>query len=294
MSLKLTVLLFEDQSVVGIDAVFVSGGGIGRSEDNILVLPDSKKSVSRHHATISKENGCYYLSDTSLGGTYISNREEPLHNAKEKIDDGTTFKIGKYEIIASIFDEEMLDDASFFNNLGIPESKTFLQHEEFSLESENVDTNSLFANYDDSMQKKTAEFSIFESSLEKNQSPLFDSYIAPNLISSVNHDENIPDNLSFDDFFSDSNSEIKPAQTTKSVNEETQKNNEIFNAFLQGVAVDVHIYNNQHRETLNRIGQIFRKLIDGVVTVLRSRSDFKSLCRMNMTTLKSTHNNPLK
>jgi type VI secretion system FHA domain protein len=39
---------------------------------------------------------------------------------------------------------------------------------------------------------------------------------------------------------------------------------------------------------------MFRKLIDGTVAVLRSRAEFKSLCRVSMTVIKATDNNPLK
>jgi type VI secretion system protein len=100
MSLTLTVLSFKNQPINEIDSVLIgnAGGGIGRSDDNALVLPDTEKFVSRHHAMISFENGGYYLSDTSLGGVYMSNREAPLHNATERIADGIILRVGEYEI----------------------------------------------------------------------------------------------------------------------------------------------------------------------------------------------------
>ena len=43
MSLKLTVVSFRSQPVINMNAVFISnGGGVGRSEDNALVLPDKE------------------------------------------------------------------------------------------------------------------------------------------------------------------------------------------------------------------------------------------------------------
>jgi predicted component of type VI protein secretion system len=69
----------------------------------------------------------------------------------------------------------------------------------------------------------------------------------------------------------------------------------LFNAFLQGAKIEgKKIQPEQQAETLHRIGQMFRKLIDGTVSVLRSRAEFKSLCRVNMTVIKATDNNPLK
>ncbi len=87
MSLILKVLSFKNKPITEIDAVSIgnNGGSIGRSDDNALVLPDTEKFVSRHHATISVENGCYYLSDTSLSGVYINGQEPPLNNATERI-----------------------------------------------------------------------------------------------------------------------------------------------------------------------------------------------------------------
>jgi type VI secretion system FHA domain protein len=69
----------------------------------------------------------------------------------------------------------------------------------------------------------------------------------------------------------------------------------VFNAFLQGAKLDgTKIQPEQQAETLHRIGQMFRKLIDGTVAVLRSRAEFKSLCRVNMTVIQATNNNPLR
>ena len=39
---------------------------------------------------------------------------------------------------------------------------------------------------------------------------------------------------------------------------------------------------------------MFRKLVEGTVAVLRSRTEFKSQFRVSMTTIKTSNNNPLK
>ena len=65
--------------------------------------------------------------------------------------------------------------------------------------------------------------------------------------------------------------------------------------FIQGLNLTgLQIAPGKQKETLNRVGQIFRKLIDGTIAVLRSRAEFKSLCRVNMTVISATNNNPLK
>ncbi len=465
MSVTLSVLSFKNQPITEINSVSIgiNGGGIGRSDDNALVLPDTEKFVSRHHASISYENGAYFLSDSSLGGVFINNRESPLHNATERLANGMTIKVGEYEIAVSVVEEQVTDDFLFVPE---PEINSFLQVDEPWIVAEDVSLNSLmndnFPSHDELVQSRSdASPTGFESALPVNQSPLFDSYIAPNITtSSSSAHEEIPDNFSFDDFFSDSISGISETQSTSVVltkatvdnefedffgaalgdmageleqpslslseefpvvlipelenakeekltvepfgdltgKEQINENSEIFsfddelnqhesdsesvnslfesepslfssveqppssipetetnmssvvndsvvsspdtnqdfeilvpdrqfphtpfhseeiatkkpietintkqaviadtrlfNAFLQGAAVECNeIGPEQQTETLHRIGLMFRKLIDGTVAVLRSRAEFKSLCRVNMTVIRSANNNPLK
>jgi type VI secretion system FHA domain protein len=76
---------------------------------------------------------------------------------------------------------------------------------------------------------------------------------------------------------------------------QAQPDSVLFNAFLQGAAVECNeIRPEQQTETMHKIGQMFRKLIEGTVAVLRSRAEFKSLCRVNMTVIRAANNNPLK
>jgi len=401
MSLLLKVLSFKNKPITEIDAVSIgiNGGSIGRSDDNALVLPDTEKFVSRHHATISVENGCYYLSDTSLSGVYINGQEPPLNNATERIVNGTILRIGEYEIAVAIVDEPVIDDFPFANESITSEPNAFLQGDEPPLAWEETRSNSLmsdnFPSHEELVQTKSNEHhDAFTSGLPGNHSPLYDSYIAPG-ITQPSPVEEIPENLNFDDFFSDHNLEIKTdSQPIQPVNQPTvdgdfeallgaaisditaereqptvksdilaennqepgeladvvasdnlaidqsanqllhsspaesagtlpeTNNNEdnktkreealltespiqkmaqaqpdsvLFNAFLQGAAVKCNeIRHGQQAETLHRIGQMFRKLIDGTVAVLRSRAEFKSLCRVNMTVIRAANNNPLK
>ncbi len=426
MSLTLTVLSFKNQPISEIASVVIgtAGGGIGRSDDNALVLPDTEKFVSRHHAAISYENGSYYLSDTSLGGVFISNRETPIHNATERIDNGTTLRVGEYEIAVAIAEQQEPDDFLFAPEPIRHEPNTFVQADEPWFEADDVGFNSLmsdnFASHDDLVQAKPdAHPAAFESGLQGNHSPLFDSYIAPSIspapapAPTPAASEQIPENFSFDDLFSEMDTQTSapdkpavdndfedffgaaikemeadihqpevfadaPAETVQEadaivgtddkqadfaipatndnsisnfddgalgdlfsdnqaeietppfVNEaiavvakpevassiddnkistepiavsiEKSSPNKIapadsvlFKAFLQGAAIECNeIHPEQQAETLHRIGQMFRKLIDGTVAVLRSRAEFKSLCRVNMTVIRAANNNPLK
>ncbi len=399
MSLTLKVLSFKNQPITEITSVVIGmeGGSIGRSEDNALVLPDTEKFVSRHHASISYENGWYYLSDSSLSGVFINDQPTPLINAKQRIDNQTRLKIGEYELGIVITDEPVIESFPFiaapketFDDFPFPnEPEPFFTvaatEVDYLPNWDEVGTNSLmegnFSCIDEWVEKTTSSNSdAFESGLKGNQSPLSDSYQAPGILPTPFIEE-VPDNFSFDDFFSEANVEVQPEpQPFQSVNKPTpdddfdaflgaaisemgqadpiddflKQNNEepketvaivsdsnpviepirgvinpesnshhkvniinneavsiseprlenipsgstdsdLFNEFLQGADIAFNpIGPERQKETLNRIGQIFRKLIDGTVAVLRSRAEFKSLCRVNMTVISATNNNPLK
>jgi type VI secretion system FHA domain protein len=389
MSLTLTVLSFKNRPINEISPVFIDseGGSIGRSDDNTLMLPDTEKFVSRHHASIKMENGYYYLSDTSLSGVLINGSEPALHNATARIENGTLLRIGEYEIAVSIANESALDDFPFTRDRTIPEPKAFLSVDEPWVDMDDMGFNSLMADNFPSHEELVQSVSDrqpanFKSHLQDNKSPLFDSYIAPEIIPaptpapvafSAPAVEQIPEDFSFDDLFAapetveyspqpvnkasvhrdfedffdaavskagtnqpiiretptanpenadslaalfaDNDapetvtvSERKPAETTvlpeynniapvtqRETNKTSPADSVLFNAFLQGAAVECgEIHPEQQAETLLRIGQMFRKLIDGTIAILRSRAEFKSLCRVNMTVIRATNNNPLK
>ena len=411
MSLTLDVLSFKNQPVAEINAVFIgnAGGSIGRSDDNTLVLPDTEKFVSRHHAAISFKNGCYYLTDNSLGGVYINGQETPLKNATERLDNGMTLRVGEYELAVAITDEQETEgfpfctenpistnflfaggqeanDFPFANEVVTDTPQAVFPVDEPFFVSEDTGVNPLMADgsipsHEELVQTNVNEhFVTFESGLRVNHSPLIDSYISP-AATETRKEFSFEDEFSgtagetqsyplpqpigkpvADDFEAlfgnkaaefapvSANSEIiatptndnheiseliaevdynklaierpdsfqKPVVTpklvvtgieidnnksvnvlaTKTVFEKTPPapaDSVFFNAFLQGVAVECdQIEAGQQTETLRRVGQMFRKLIDGTVAVLRSRAEFKSLCRVNMTVIRASNNNPLK
>ncbi len=398
MSLTLTVLSFKNQPINEIQAVVIDKeGSIGRSNDNTLVLPDTERFVSRHHATIKLDSGSYYLTDTSLSGVSID-AEISLHNETERLSHGMRLKIGEYEIAVTITQQPVIDDLPFLAESLTPEPVPLFTVDEPWLESDNLGLNSLMSDnfpLHEELVQSTTETSTpnFESHLHANQSPLFDSYVAPSVADSpLGSVEKIPENFSFDDLFASTEppinqtndfedtfaaalagfepvtenntppvdigsavrnvSEIEdavennplfavnplsvsepeiapplklnpsksdfipddtPVKTNSFTIEQPQPVSEpitpslqaieakpsadrqLFDAFLQGVATDCKtIHPEQQADTLRNIGQMFRKLIEGTVAVLRSRAEFKSLCRVNMTVIKATDNNPLK
>jgi len=63
---------------------------IGRSADNAVVL--ASEMISRHHATLARENGQVVLTDSSTNGTYVNGQRQQ----RAALADGDGFQVGPY------------------------------------------------------------------------------------------------------------------------------------------------------------------------------------------------------
>lgn len=100
ISLKLTVIAYKGLPPLAPLEFHVgqSGGVVGRSADNDIVLPDPEKFVSRRHGSFSFDQGHFTYTDSSTAGTPVVNRGVLLHNDTIALADGDRLKIGDYEI----------------------------------------------------------------------------------------------------------------------------------------------------------------------------------------------------
>ena len=104
MPLLLKVLHYKGQPIPNEIIVWFdeSGGSIGRSPDNNLVLPDPARYISGKHARIVFRDKSYLFSDTSANGTYFINRGFLLRQGTVALRDGERLKIGDYEIKVAV------------------------------------------------------------------------------------------------------------------------------------------------------------------------------------------------
>ncbi len=65
---------------------------LGRAADNAIVL--ISEMISRHHATLARENGQLVLTDTSTNGTFVNG----VRQQRALLDDGDAFQIGPYQV----------------------------------------------------------------------------------------------------------------------------------------------------------------------------------------------------
>ncbi|HHJ15154.1 MAG TPA: type VI secretion system-associated FHA domain protein TagH [Gammaproteobacteria bacterium] len=106
MALTLKITSYQSQAL-GADSskTFTeAGGSIGRAQGNDWVLPDPERYISGRHASISCQDGSYYLTDTSTNGVFINGSATPVGNGNAVLlNNGDRVSFGDYEI------EVMLD-----------------------------------------------------------------------------------------------------------------------------------------------------------------------------------------
>lgn len=81
----------------------VTGGRIGRAQDNDWVLPDPDRYVSSYHCKVSFRAGEWMLEDTSTNGVFVNGSDTPLSvEGPYTLQDGDRLRLGEYELLVSI------------------------------------------------------------------------------------------------------------------------------------------------------------------------------------------------
>ncbi len=101
MLLNLRILSYRNQPVptAAVGRFDGSGGSIGRSPDNTLMLDDPGKYISRVHAQIAFRDGAFYLEDVGSNPSVVNDR--PLGKGRQiVIAHGDRIVIGDYQLQA--------------------------------------------------------------------------------------------------------------------------------------------------------------------------------------------------
>jgi len=81
----------------------VTGGRIGRAQDNDWILPDPDRYVSSHHCKVEFKAGQWVLEDTSTNGVFINGSDTPASvEGAYRLQDGDRLRLGDYEVLVSI------------------------------------------------------------------------------------------------------------------------------------------------------------------------------------------------
>ncbi|MBL8269058.1 type VI secretion system-associated FHA domain protein TagH [Steroidobacter sp.] len=92
----------------------VTGGKIGRSQDNDWILPDPDRYISSHHCSVEFRAGQWMLEDTSTNGVFINGSDVPASvDGPYALKDGDRLRLGDYEILVGIDErQDFPSDAS--------------------------------------------------------------------------------------------------------------------------------------------------------------------------------------
>ncbi len=274
------------------------GATIGRSLSNDWVLPDAKRYVSSHHATVDYQAGAYYIIDTSTNGVFINGSSTPVGAGKpQRLFNGDKLSIGDYEVTTEIKEDDDVDSieemiSSIVLDQVVEEAP---RDESPSMLEENALTGAkslnarLFGEESDDPMTATvtaADTGIsnvidFETghSAARGRSAGIEPIAEPEAESLVEPIENLAD-LSAQ---SDPNGHRLSGEAGAQIE------------FLRGLGLTLsELGNPNNAELMHNAGQALREFIIGMMDLVQNRANVKNEFRLEQTTIQAGSNNPLK
>ncbi len=212
MPLKLKVIRYKGHPPVErLEAFFGQGGGtLGRSSEtreNHLTLPDPEQFISRRHASISFENGLYYLTDTSVDGTHIQNRNIRVYRDTVVLADGDRLRIGDYELSVHISSDDAPEPAvpaSVFSTGGgapvVGLGRDAKVPKTPSGDQAGYEKDSLWWQGSDVFEEGPQ---WHDTARQPEGSPLHESFTPPDVAGEPIQPQGIPENFNFEELISD-------------------------------------------------------------------------------------------
>ena len=259
----------RDQRVREFPAI---GGTIGRAPDNDWVLPDDSRYVSSRHAVVDYQGGAYYLVDTSRNGVYVNGSDTPVGQGHpQRLFDGDQLRIGEFEIAVDISgnDEDLQGD-------GMRDS---IVRAQLVPEDESVE-----------LMLVAEEKLTVDSHLQRHLSPAGGAKPRPAASRPVavpTPVKALPPKAAPAPART-----AAPARTPATGGDPEQR---LLAQFLQAAGIKPDAVAGQSAaEVLQGSGKLLRVMVNGLMDLLRERSQTKDTFRLPQTTMQATQNNPLK
>jgi type VI secretion system protein len=322
------------------------GATLGRREDNRLVLPDTKRYISGHHAVIEYRAPDYFITDTSANGVLINSSLTPLGKGNSaKLNDGDQIHIGDYTIAVKFIKETLQQEVNLRAGPLTDQGFDFPDDPFAELGSDPIqgmiDKNELIpADWKGDQQTSEDPFDIpnlhgFGSNSraeDKLDTKDFDHVSAYQEAFQPFREQTAgqpttqapsanPTDIFSEDWYLDSKNKTtddlpaadssmtgdfppvtathrpQPAARPESVKASaaSELQNELIRNFLRGAELE----NSHYTETLTPesfyiIGKILRASIQGTMDVLLGRAKIKNEMHLDVTMIRSRHNNPIK
>ena len=253
-----------EKDILGPDStrVFgVHGGSIGRAPDNEWALPDPRHYLSAHHAIIDYQGGAYYLTDTSTNGVFVNDSDQAVgRGAPLRLFDGDRLAMGDYRFgvnIVNISDEGASDTGVFIADDAADD------RDEPSPQDTPADPDEdrLSAGEDDPTVPAVGEVTATQPMV-------------------VDKPDDAPD----------SNEDTQPvAQLGGTIARDA------LDVVFEAAGVNMEkVPEGDEAQFLDTIGHFVRAATQGLLDVLRTRSQFKDHLGLAKTGIRAKENNPLK
>lgn len=300
---------------------------IGRGLDNGWVLADPERLISSKHCVIKYVNGRYVVTDNSTNGVELIVAGIRLRRGNsEPLQDGEIIKIGGYEISARISSEPLPDSQNSY--LGESHSFDALMASAKSQEQAFKDLPAIPASGTGSVQNTVSDLFDFltpksiPSATRSDHVPIEQHGFCPPAAvlpapAPVSEDVACAQVIPADwDVFSETST---PAAEFSLIDEPRSPSDPIpteppplcsepvttpshgasssglLAAFLRGAGLErLHVDDTQSDAQMEMIGRSYRRMVEGLIDILRARSSLKGEFRLHQTLIRPLENNPLK
>lgn len=307
MLLELSVLSYHRLSPkqVAIKRFDSAGGTLGRSEQADWYLPDPERVVSSVHAVISFDGANYTISDKSTNGLFVNRSVEALGEGRShQLQDGDILCLGDYEIQVALVDATPAgsgNDTTMVASVTQAKTNRLTPDAAQGLLIDELLAPALNSRNSASLAPSPQPVNAAPTVLPTQQLGLDEHFLPPAAM--------IPDD--WDDSWQ---ADVTQAEIAKPDVRSAQKqhmgpktaaraetsaanslNDDCMQAFLRGLAItDVDAQVLSSPMWWEQLGLAFAQSLQGVLSVMRERSQVKNRFRVNQTTFQQRENNPLK
>ena len=255
-----------------------NGGTLGRAEHADWHLPDPERVVSSIHGQIGYQSGSFWITDLSTNGLFVNRAVAPLGNGqKHLLTDGDLLCLGDYEINVAIISAPSHAEAGAASlPQSMPESTHYQPAEGFQ------QTDALASN--DMLDQS---FSPPQSIIPDDWQPQWQQAPLPDepLQLATNH---VSSHVSPTPF-------AEGTAAAADVGAEQANAGQCLQAFLSALNVATPPAQQlQNPAWWGQLGEALQASLQGMIDVMRSRSELKNTLRVNQTTFGQRENNPLK
>ncbi len=266
MPLQLEIIS-ENKDIVGDDYVRVfgeDGGTIGRSLENDWILPDPDRFISGKHATIDYQSGAYYLADISTNGVYVNSDDEPLGRGNpRRLFDGDRLRMGDFVFRVTLDEGQDLE-------MPPPQPMTVVpDHIEQLVPEDSLKSGIQLLDEEAITGDGEFQEALFGTDKKKKQEK--------------------PD--------ARMNDQANPFAPPPTAEQQAHADAAgLLDSFMKGLGIDradIHPSTDPN-EVMENAGKVLREFVDGISSLLASRTALKSMFRLDQTTVLPRNNNPLK